>query len=151
MLEELSKKLKINSQIQWMGRLPSSQVPSALSQSDLCIVPSRFEGWGVLVNEAIQAGIGVVCSDRVTSRELVQKSKAGFIYDGLSTPKLGKSLDEILIAPKRILEFKQRARSYAPRICGESVSSYLADVLKFISHAENTRPKPPWLATDNSD
>lgn len=151
MLEELSKKLKINSQIQWLGRLPSSHVSPALSQYDLCMVPSRFEGWGVLVNEAIQAGIGVICSDRVTSRELVQKSKAGFIYAGLSTSKLGKSLDEILIAPERILEFKQRARSYAPLISGKSVSSYLADVLKFVSHAETTRPQPPWLAIDTSD
>lgn len=64
-----------------LGALPNSRLLEVLKSVDLLLVPSRFDGWGVVVNEALSAGCRVLCSPHVGAKDLVMKSSYGAVVD----------------------------------------------------------------------
>ena len=53
------------STISFAGRLEGEELWSRLGAADVLLVPSRQEGWGLVVNEAMAAGLPVIVSDCV--------------------------------------------------------------------------------------
>lgn len=61
-LEDLSSQLFIDSKISWLGVLPNEKVHETVAKKDILILPSRYDGWGAVVNEALHQGTRVICS-----------------------------------------------------------------------------------------
>src|SRR5204862_3672444 len=53
--------------INYAGFQPPECLPQYFSEADVFILPSRYDGWGVVVNQALGAGLPVICSDQVGS------------------------------------------------------------------------------------
>jgi glycosyltransferase involved in cell wall biosynthesis len=59
-LEDASRGLDV----QIVGHVPYAAVPAILARHQTLVLPSREEVWGLVVNEALAAGLHVVTSDR---------------------------------------------------------------------------------------
>jgi glycosyltransferase involved in cell wall biosynthesis len=82
------------------GRLKGNDLLSAYCSSDVLVLPSAFEPWGLVVNEAMAAGLPAVVSDRVgCGTDLVERSDTGVIYDYTKPDALGDALRRLLIDP----------------------------------------------------
>lgn len=46
-----------------------------MQQVDIFILPSIYDGWGAVVNEALQAGCYVICSDAAGASDLILNDK----------------------------------------------------------------------------
>ncbi len=58
--------LSLKGRIFWTGNLSQpAQVATIMQLSDILILPSQFEPWGIVVTEAASAGLALVCSDAV--------------------------------------------------------------------------------------
>jgi glycosyltransferase involved in cell wall biosynthesis len=84
--------------IEFLGFQQPEALPEIFAASDLFVLPSRHDGWGVVVNEALGSGLPLITSDRVGARDLVEDGRNGFIVpaeriDLLATAllKLGQS------------------------------------------------------------
>src|SRR5207244_3025893 len=42
-----------------------TELPRAYAAADVLVLPSEFEPWGLVVNEALNFGLAVIASDRV--------------------------------------------------------------------------------------
>ena len=51
--------------------MDNTKVRLAIEEADLLVLPSRFDGWGAVVNEALGAGTPVLVSDLCGSSYLV--------------------------------------------------------------------------------
>lgn len=132
-----------NAYIKYAGKIPFGQAQSIIAKYDSLVLPSRYDGWGVVVNEALLAGVPVVCSDRVGAGAIVKKWGCGSVYrqdvaDALFDTLFSFVSDSDLRRKMRVAALNIRA-SLAPTIAG----TYMANVL------ENYRlnlPKPinPW-------
>ncbi len=132
--------------IRYIGKCNSSEVVSCLQRYDVCIVPSRHDGWGMVVNEAIEAGLGVIVSDRTGASDLVEVSGAGIVVPANNVSALSGAMQSVLDNPGQVSLWQMKAKKFAPRICASSVGSYLHDVLTYSFLGRDIkRPEAPWL------
>jgi glycosyltransferase involved in cell wall biosynthesis len=65
-----------------LGRLQGEELFSAYCGADALVLPSRFESWGLVINEAMAAGLPVIVSNRVgCADDLVEGRGTGIVYD----------------------------------------------------------------------
>jgi glycosyltransferase involved in cell wall biosynthesis len=61
----VTKAIANSARIDWAGRLTGPALLDAYAAADVFVLPSLFEPWGLVVNEAMAAGLPVIASDRV--------------------------------------------------------------------------------------
>jgi glycosyltransferase involved in cell wall biosynthesis len=95
----------------WTGFLEQDELKSAYHASDVLVLPSDFEPWAVVVQEAMAAGLVVVASDVVGSaHELIADGKSGRIFRAGNQGDLEKALLQVS-ATESLQGFKQRSRA----------------------------------------
>jgi glycosyltransferase involved in cell wall biosynthesis len=78
-LKKEAKKLNINSSIQFLGRIPHEEMPSLLSQSDVYISTSLYDGTSVSLLEAMGSGTFPIVTDMPANREWITNGTNGFL------------------------------------------------------------------------
>lgn len=69
-----------NAQIRYVGRLADKELIQAYFLADILILPSHFEAWGLVVNEAMAMGLSVIVSDRVGCIDDLVNAHTGLVY-----------------------------------------------------------------------
>lgn len=93
MNDELGRAVAADSRICWTGRLSGAALLSAYASADVFVLVSRFEPWGLVVNEAMAAGLPVVASDSVGCiDDLVIHGVTGLIVSTASVQALAAAL-----------------------------------------------------------
>jgi glycosyltransferase involved in cell wall biosynthesis len=73
--------LGIKEKVRFLGFLNQSQLPAVYTGADLMVLPSRYEPFAVVVNEAMCCGCPVAASDRVgAARDLIAPVNERLIY-----------------------------------------------------------------------
>lgn len=128
------------------GKWKSNEIIEKLSAYDVMIIPSKYDGWNVVVNEAIRAGIGVIVSDQAVSHELIEASGAGLVFKAGNINDLKSKLEYAIENPNKVSTWKRKAIEYMPKISSEVVARYFIDIINYTFYDKNTeRPIPPWL------
>jgi glycosyltransferase involved in cell wall biosynthesis len=79
-LENLDLELT-GGKVNWVGFKNQHELAEYYDACDVFVLPSKYEPWGLVVNEAMNFGKPVVASDRVgSSDELLLHGKNGFVY-----------------------------------------------------------------------
>jgi len=77
--KKLAQTLNLSAQTFFRGPVNPNQIGSIIASADVAVLPSRYDGWGVVVNEAVIGGLAVIASDRCgASRELIIPGFNGF-------------------------------------------------------------------------
>ena len=72
-----------------------SDVPSLLAKADVFVVPSRFEGFGIVAVEAAAAGIPCVASNIDGLAEVVNDKRLGCLFEVGNAEALAKAIDSV--------------------------------------------------------
>jgi glycosyltransferase involved in cell wall biosynthesis len=65
-LEDQIKKAELTQRVRFLGFLAGNSLQASYIASDLFVLPTRcHEGWGVVVQEALAAGLPIIATDRV--------------------------------------------------------------------------------------
>lgn len=51
-----------------------------MSKNDILILPSIHDGWGAVVNEALQTGMYVICSNTCGAADLLKDERIGKVF-----------------------------------------------------------------------
>jgi glycosyltransferase involved in cell wall biosynthesis len=80
-LESQAAALSVASRVRFLGFVNQSQLPAVYASADLMVLPSEYEPFAVVVNEAMCCGCAVVASDRVgAARDLVAPVCPELVY-----------------------------------------------------------------------
>jgi glycosyltransferase involved in cell wall biosynthesis len=80
-LEQRSKDLGVADRVRFLGFVNQTGLPGVYAASDLLVLPSDYEPFGLVVNEAMLCGCPVVVSDRVGARyDLVREGETGSVF-----------------------------------------------------------------------
>ena len=61
-LEQLATRLGVADRVRFLGPVPQTDLPAVYAAADTLVLPSAEEVWGLVVNEALAAGLGGVVS-----------------------------------------------------------------------------------------
>lgn len=127
------------------GRIPSDQIPEEVARHDLLVLPSRYDGWGLVVNEALAAGVPVAASTMCGASELVADGVNGYVFPAGDVMALRRCLERFLGNPPEEREALRRgARESGQAIHAAAVAEYLVGCIRHARGEASGRPAPPW-------
>lgn len=133
------------SQVSFEGKKMQSEIPVLIARHDVLILPSIYDGWGAVVNEALQQGLFVICSDACGAKELLKDQRRGQVFKSGSVGELRSCLTYCMENLEDIRKNREYRYEWAVKhISGKTISSYMVDVL----YGENVIA--PWLSDDDS-
>lgn len=132
--------------VSFIGTWPSNEICERMCKYHVVVVPSRFDGWNVVVNEAIHSGVGVIATTQSVSSEIIQASGAGIVIPSGNSTALQTAIQSVIDDPGLSKIWMQKAVQYSSRITSQSVGNYFIDILEYLFIDPN-KPKPlcPWL------
>jgi len=96
-LEAEARSLGINERVRFLEFVNQSGLPEVYSASDVLVLPSEYEPFGVVVNEAMLCSCPAIVSDRVgAGLDLVKSGITGFVYPCGDVDALAKILFSVL-------------------------------------------------------
>jgi glycosyltransferase involved in cell wall biosynthesis len=119
MLRSLSPQAKQH--IEYAGFHDPEYLPQFFEQADLFVLPSRYDGWGVVVNQALGAGLPIICSDAVgAAADLVEPGVNGAIVPAGDVDALYTALAKYVCDSEAIATASQasltKAMNWTPEV-----------------------------------
>jgi glycosyltransferase involved in cell wall biosynthesis len=131
--------------IQFLGYMNNTIVRGELANADILVLPSHWDGWGAVVNEALMCGTRVICSDYCGSADLIKDTTYGRVFTSGSPDSLADALDQEFKKGPVTCKERLEIMRYADSIRGESIAKYLYEIIEFVSGGyKGLRPIPPW-------
>ena len=142
-LQLISKIFGLEDCISFHGVINNEKVKSMIGESDLLVLPSRWDGWGAVVNEALHCGTPAVCSDSCGAKAIIEDSVNGRVFKTNNIDELSKTIEMFWESPcdetRRTLIQKK-----SKKFSGKSVANYLVEIIEYSSNNELPRPIAPW-------
>ena len=142
-LAQLTSFLNLESRVTFHGIKQNRDAMAILSAADVLVLPSRWDGWGAVVNEALHRGVPVICSDRCGAKILIDESLDGYV---LRTGSVGELIGALDCVFARRRDDRRRIVARARRFDAETVAAYLGKVLAYNRDRSCGRPVAPWMS-----
>ncbi len=100
-LQQQARQLELTD-IRFPGFKNQTELPAFFALADVFVLPARHEPWGLVVNEAMAAGLPVVLSADVgAAADLVSDGVEGFVYPTGDIGALTLALEQVLLTKNR--------------------------------------------------
>jgi glycosyltransferase involved in cell wall biosynthesis len=86
----------------WIPTLPHDEILRLMRENDILIFPSLFEGFGLVITEAMSQGTPVITTDRTAGPNLINHGENGWLVEAGSTEAIQNTLEELLMKPQMI-------------------------------------------------
>ena len=113
----------------WIPSLPHDQILACMSDHDVFVFPSLFEGFGLVITEAMSQGVPVITTDRTAGPDLIKHGEDGWIVPAGSSSALKNVLAEILQKPEILEQFGLAAQNKAKARPWSVYGQEMADAL----------------------
>ena len=95
-LRALVAELGAGDAVRFLGPKPPAEIPGLLAGADALVLPSRAEGRGLVLLEAMAAGVPVVASDIPGPREIVLEGETGLRFPVGDALRLADAVERLL-------------------------------------------------------
>ncbi len=129
-LEIRARELGISDRIRFLGFVNQTQLPSVYRGADFFVLPSLYEPFGLVVNEAMLCGCPVVVSDRVGAKyDLVRDGENGRVFPTGNVDALAEIVRDLLSHSEKCARFgdaaRKRMETWSPREYLDALSDAL--------------------------
>lgn len=126
-LERLVGELSLQSQVHFLGFRNQSELPALYGASDVLVLPSEREAWGLVVNEAMACGLAVLASEEVGCAPDLVGEDNGAVFRAGDVESLARAMGSLAGDSRRLQEAKS---SSLTKIQGWSIEASAARVVE---------------------
>ncbi len=141
-LKRLAEDLGIANQVCFLGPVPRKDVIALYAASDVCVVPSRHESFGLVALEAMAAGLPVVATRTGGLQVTVEDRVSGYLVDVADAATLGIRLGALRASPGLRRELGARGARIARRYAWPAIADQMIDLYETLI-AERRREDRP--------
>jgi glycosyltransferase involved in cell wall biosynthesis len=115
-----------DNRIHIIGFQTKGSVPSVFRLADVFVFASRYDGWGLVINEACAAGCAIICSNAVGAvTDRLMQDNAAIVCAVDDSPAFQREMDLLIRDSVRLDKYKEhssaRARYFSSTYCAEQV------------------------------
>jgi glycosyltransferase involved in cell wall biosynthesis len=137
-LQAEAARLGISERVRFLGFVNQTQLPALYTGADVMVLPSQYDAFGVVVNEALLCGCPVIVSNNVgAGRDLIAPVDPSFIYPCGDVEALGTLLRRVLSDRTYLSNFRtasgERMKTWSPR---EYIAATVEAVQRAVSRAK---------------
>ncbi|AZA10436.1 glycosyltransferase family 4 protein [Corynebacterium gerontici] len=128
-----------------LGPIANESLADFLREAAVLVLPSWYDGWGAVVNEALACGTPVVCSRYAGAADLITSFGPfrGVVVDRPDEEQLREAIAQVLHAKQE----RAVIRAWAEQsISPAAVAPYLQECLLAAAGNHAARPTAPWHA-----
>lgn len=110
--QALNAALKVHT---WIPSLPNEEVKRLMGEHDILVFPSLFDGFGLVITEAMSQGTPVITTERTAGPDLIKHGENGWLYRAGYPLEFKALLEDLLKRPKHIVEVGEAAKESASK------------------------------------
>jgi glycosyltransferase involved in cell wall biosynthesis len=97
----------------WIPSLPHDEVLKLMREKDVLLFPSLFEGFGLVITEAMSQGMPVITTDRTAGPDVINHGENGWLVEAGNTNALKAAIEELIVQPQFVHDASQEALTSA--------------------------------------
>ena len=113
----------------WIPSLPHADLLAEMSRQDVLVLPSLFEGFGLVLLEAMSRGLPVIATAHTGGPDVIDDGVDGFIVPIRSAQAIAEKLELLRREPARLAAMKDAARRKALTLTWETYRRRLAEAV----------------------
>ena len=122
-LQNLAVGLNIQEQVNFLGLVRQLELPQFYSAADVCVIPSHYESFGLVVLESLACGTPVVAADVGGARSIIRQGKTGYVVSGNAPYLLAPKIERILSRPQPNAESINSMRASIARYSWSNIAT----------------------------
>jgi glycosyltransferase involved in cell wall biosynthesis len=111
-LLKMSKALQIFDLVCFKGAMVHEEVIKWMCEADICVIPSRKEGFGLVALEAMSCGCCVIASNTGGLKEIIHTNVNGLLFNGSHYPALSECIERVIEDSLFKMALKQNASTF---------------------------------------
>jgi glycogen synthase len=112
-LEEKVRTVGLEHRVDFTGWVDPADVPRTICRSSVVLMPSRFEGFGLVAAEAALMGRPVVAAAVGGLRDVIEPGRTGILVEREDPQRLAQAVCSLLARPARAAQMGNAARARA--------------------------------------
>jgi glycosyltransferase involved in cell wall biosynthesis len=129
--------------ISYQGLIPFGDAQEVIARYELLVLPSRYDGWGVVINEALCANVPVAYANTVGAGEVAKNFGAGLSFSSGDSKSLSAVLLALVDDPSLLSALRNQTGIAADSLQPEVGARYMLDMMNFNGRTSEGI-KPPW-------
>ena len=121
-LQELSRSLHIQDAVTFLGLVKQERMPYFYSAADVCVVPSYYESFCLVVLESLACGTPVVGTDVGDLRDVIRQGETGYIVSNSTPRRLAHNIALLLSKPSPDTESTLAIRASVARFSWSNIA-----------------------------
>jgi glycosyltransferase involved in cell wall biosynthesis len=118
------------SQHRWMESVSQEIVLREMRASDVLVFPSLFEGFGLVILEALSQGLPVITTRHTVGPDILEDGKSGFIVPIRSAEAITEKLERLIEERELLMSMKAAAMQAAEQWTWEGYRSKLVCIVR---------------------
>ena len=114
----------------WIPSLSHDLVLACMREHDVFVFPSLFEGFGLVITEAMSQGVPVITTDRTAGPDIIKDGEDGWIVPSGSSIAIKEVFTKIIETPEIIEQFgvaaQQKAQTRPWSVYGQEMAEALS-------------------------
>lgn len=99
-LERLVKELRLQGKVKFLGQVPNEEIPRYLAAASCFVLPSLKEGFGIVILEAMAAGVPVIAANVGGIPDIIEQGRTGILVEPKNPSRLAEAIIKIYSQPE---------------------------------------------------
>jgi D-inositol-3-phosphate glycosyltransferase len=126
-LKNLSRTLRIDESVIFLGSVKQETLPFFYSAADLCVVPSYYESFGLVVLESLACGTPVVATKVGCAESVIRYGETGYVVTDNDPGSLADKISRLLSTPNGKPDFGNSVRASVAKYSWPNISEAILE------------------------